>query len=145
MKRRVHFMIFGFLAIVLVITMTLHQPAQAATCAQNYIVRRGDTLFRIGLRFGVRWTVLQALNGLRNPNFIIVGEQLCVRRSGQPRAATAASNKGTGGSTTTFISGAPELDPKTITNSAGPSIAFLGGSSYSQSTMTRFPWIVRWL
>ncbi len=111
MKRRLHFLSFVCISVVLVLTMVLRQPTQAAaTCAESYTVRRGDTLFRIGLRFGLRWTVLQALNGLRNPNFILVGEHLCIRRSGQPRVATAASNQGTGGNSSTLImNGGPHV------------------------------------
>ncbi len=104
MKRHFRFLSFGLLAIGLIGTMVLRQPAQAAsTCTQTYIVHRGDTLFRIGLRFGLRWTVLQALNGLRNPNLILVGEHLCVRRSGPRRQATEASPRASGDTTTTTI------------------------------------------
>jgi LysM repeat protein len=40
-----------------------------------YAVRRGDNLFRIGLRFGVSVPALQAANGLRS-NLIYVGQVL---------------------------------------------------------------------
>ncbi len=41
-----------------------------------YIVRRGDNLFRIGLRFGISWIPIAIVNGLRNPNLIWVGMHL---------------------------------------------------------------------
>lgn len=55
------------------------QPAslrQATGC--TYWVRRGDNLFRIGLRHGVSYTYLAALNGIPNPNLIYAGSELAV-------------------------------------------------------------------
>lgn len=43
-----------------------------------YIVRPGDNLFRIGLRYGVNWYTLAAYNGIRNPNFIYWGMGLAI-------------------------------------------------------------------
>jgi LysM repeat protein len=43
-----------------------------------YWVRRGDTLFRIGLRYGVSPYYLAHLNGLWNPNYIYAGMKLLV-------------------------------------------------------------------
>lgn len=43
-----------------------------------YWVRRGDTLFRIGLRYGVSPYYLAYLNGLWNPNYIYAGMKLRV-------------------------------------------------------------------
>ncbi len=63
------------------VMFALPQPANAA-CLQTFVVRRGDNLFRIGLRFGLLFTRLQAMNGLLNPNLIRVGQRLCVRVSG---------------------------------------------------------------
>lgn len=43
-----------------------------------YIVRYGDTLFRIGLRYGVSPYYLAQINGLWNPNYIFAGMRLRV-------------------------------------------------------------------
>lgn len=43
-----------------------------------YIVRPGDTLFRIGLRFGVNYLILAQFNHLRNPNRIFFGMPLLI-------------------------------------------------------------------
>lgn len=43
-----------------------------------YTVRPGDDLFRIGLRYGVSWVTLAAVNGIRNPNFIFWGMRLAI-------------------------------------------------------------------
>jgi LysM repeat protein len=42
----------------------------------RYWVRPGDTLFRIGVRYGVSWWYLAQINGLYNPNMIYVGMPL---------------------------------------------------------------------
>lgn len=43
-----------------------------------YTVRWGDHLFRIGLRYGVPWTVIAQANGLYNGNYIYAGQVLRV-------------------------------------------------------------------
>ncbi len=44
----------------------------------GYIVQPGDNLFRIGLRYGMRFTTLAAYNGLFNPNLIFAGMRLLI-------------------------------------------------------------------
>jgi LysM repeat protein len=47
-----------------------------------YIVRCGDTLTRIALRYGVSvWAIVRA-NGLRNPNYIYAGQRLTIPSGG---------------------------------------------------------------
>jgi LysM repeat protein len=46
-----------------------------------YVVRRGDTLRTIAARYGTTVSYLASLNGLRNPNFIWVGQRLKVPSS----------------------------------------------------------------
>ncbi|MBN1287052.1 MAG: LysM peptidoglycan-binding domain-containing protein [Anaerolineae bacterium] len=54
-------------------------PTTPTTPAQGvYVVVRGDTLFRIALRFGTTVARLVADNGIANPNLIYVGQQLRV-------------------------------------------------------------------
>ena len=56
-------------------------PASGATSRVpncSYVVRRGDTLFGIAIRYGTNVYGLAALNGLYNPNFIYVGMALRV-------------------------------------------------------------------
>jgi plastocyanin len=43
-----------------------------------YVVRPGDNLFRIGLRFGVSPYTIAAYNGVRNVNLIFVGMRLAI-------------------------------------------------------------------
>lgn len=46
--------------------------------AGQYVVRTGDTLFRLSLTFGVTVNDLVAANGIRNPNYIQIGQVLRV-------------------------------------------------------------------
>lgn len=55
-------------------------PAAGAPAAPScaYIVRAGDTLTAIARRFGTTVKALQRLNGIANPNRILVGQRLNV-------------------------------------------------------------------
>ncbi len=55
--------------------------APPATGGIIYIVQRGDTLMRIGVRFGVSTAVLIQANNISNPNFIYVGQRLTIPSS----------------------------------------------------------------
>lgn len=52
--------------------------AQLAPGERVYIVRSGDTLYRIARNFGVTVQALQQRNNLANPNDIKVGQQLII-------------------------------------------------------------------
>lgn len=56
-------------------------PSPSATLGQpicSYVVRSGETLFGISVRYGTNVYALAALNGLYNPNFIYAGMVLRV-------------------------------------------------------------------
>ena len=56
-----------------------------SSCVRTfYFVRRGDNLFRIGLRFGFSPARLASFNGLRNPNLIFAGMRLAIPCSSRP-------------------------------------------------------------
>ena len=44
----------------------------------TYIVRRGDTLSNIALRYGTTVNEIAGINGIQNPNLIFIGEQLLI-------------------------------------------------------------------
>lgn len=50
----------------------------------RYVVRPGDTLFRIAVRYGVSWWYLAQINRLYNPNYIYAGMILFVPCGGEP-------------------------------------------------------------
>lgn len=57
------------------------QPAYGGSYANicaYYLVRPGDNLFRIGLRYGMSWQPLAVANRLYNPNYIYSGMRLAI-------------------------------------------------------------------
>jgi len=58
------------------------RPALAANCTQWYTVQPGDTLYKIGVWYGVSWTYLAKINNIQNPNKIYYGQVLCVSTKG---------------------------------------------------------------
>ncbi|MEJ2597469.1 MAG: LysM peptidoglycan-binding domain-containing protein [Anaerolineales bacterium] len=73
-----------FLGIVMLLSMfaPAAQPAFAATCTQYHRVRAGQSLYDIGLIYGVSWKDLAEINNLSNPRLIFTGQLLCVSTSG---------------------------------------------------------------
>lgn len=56
-------------------------PAPTVTpgpCAYTYVVRFGDTLWSIARRFGTTVQAIVQANGIINPNYIWVGQVLCI-------------------------------------------------------------------
>jgi LysM repeat protein len=72
------------LGVVMLLSMfaPASQPVQAASCTQYHRVRAGQTLYSIGLIYGVTWKTLANLNSLTNPRLIFTGQLLCVSTSG---------------------------------------------------------------
>ena len=46
--------------------------------SQTYVVKRGDTLYTIGLKFGVTADAIQKANNISNPNRITPGQELII-------------------------------------------------------------------
>lgn len=70
----------------------------ATASVQTYVVRRGDTLFRIALRYGLSTWALARANGIRNPSLIYVGQvlQIPVGSSSTASGGTAPAPAGHG-------------------------------------------------
>ena len=60
-----------------------------------HVVQRGETLYSIARRYGTSVQALMQANGLRNPNFIWVGQRL--RLSGAGGSGSGGSSQGGGG------------------------------------------------
>lgn len=56
-------------------------PTPPAGCT-TYYVRPGDTLSGIAWRYGTTVQAIMAANGLTNPNYIYVGQKLCIPAAG---------------------------------------------------------------
>jgi hypothetical protein len=73
-----------FITLTLVIllavgTFAIAAPGNAqAICSPAHIVQPGENLFRIGLAYHVGWPELARLNRLANPNYIFVGQVICL-------------------------------------------------------------------
>jgi LysM repeat protein len=79
--------VFVFLALTIlpafVAFVLTPQDAQVVTNVQGwngcaYTVRRGDNLFRIGVRYGVTYHYLAQINGIYNPNYVYAGQIISV-------------------------------------------------------------------
>jgi LysM repeat protein len=53
-------------------------PAPAPSTGGTYVVRAGDTLYRIAAQHGTNVVALAAANNLSNPNYIYVGQVLTI-------------------------------------------------------------------
>ena len=54
------------------------EPTEGGTGATTHVVQPGETLFRIGLLYGLSWQVIAEANGITNPNYITVGTALTI-------------------------------------------------------------------
>ena len=85
------------LVTVLVALLIPALPAAAAPDSQGgavHVVQRGETLSGIARAYGVSMTALAQANGIRNPNFIYVGQRLTI-------PGASGGNAGSGGTTAT--------------------------------------------
>ncbi len=53
-------------------------PIPSSTCRAYYVVRSGDTLYRIGTLYGVSYTEIARVNQISNPRLIYAGQKLCI-------------------------------------------------------------------
>jgi LysM repeat protein len=60
----------------LVIPTSGSQPTQPPAGGTTYVVRRGDNLYRIALRYNLSYVYLAQYNGIANPSRIYVGQTL---------------------------------------------------------------------
>jgi LysM repeat protein len=63
-------------------------PAVPAAAGTVHVVRAGENLYRIALRYGITAQALAEFNGLYNPDCVVVGQTL--RIPGSPTAPTVA-------------------------------------------------------
>lgn len=87
------------LVAILVALLVPALPAAAAPAAQGgtvHVVQRGETLSQIARNYGVSMTALAQANGIRNPNFIYVGQRLTIPGAS---GGSGSAGGGTGAST----------------------------------------------
>lgn len=76
--------VLAALAVALSALAVVTAPAQAADCQARHIVQRGETLYRIGLKYGMTWDHIARANGLSNADRIYAGQVLCIPVIAQP-------------------------------------------------------------
>jgi LysM repeat protein len=72
---------FAALLAVLMLLMAFAPSGRAsaqAACSPSHIVVPGENLFRIALANGTTWPILAQLNNLPNPNYIKLGQVICL-------------------------------------------------------------------
>lgn len=67
--------------------------APNANCQANYTVVWGDTLAKIGARYGVPYMQIANANNIANPNLIYAGQRLCIP-GGSDGSSSGSSNQG---------------------------------------------------
>jgi len=85
--------------------LTISTANAQVYCSPYHVVQPGENLFRVGLRYGVQWTVLQQINGIADPNRIYAGQIICLPGSSPvvntpvvtPTAPAPTPTTGTGG------------------------------------------------
>jgi LysM repeat protein len=76
------------IGLVLILLATLAPgAARAQGVGQTHVVRSGENLFRIALRYGVSVQALASINGISNPTMIYVGQRLVIPAYGNPTNA----------------------------------------------------------
>lgn len=123
---------------------TVVRPAAAQGNTTTYIVQPGDNLYRIALKFNLSPYYLAQINGIVNPNYILVGQQLTIPVSPQQgtpaatimatmavtlastqtatTAATMAPTSGGSSGPTTTATPVPQTTPQTYTVQAGDNL-----------------------
>jgi LysM repeat protein len=66
-------------------------PSTPPASGSTYVVRRGDTLAAIALRYGVSTWSLAQVNAIGNPSLIYVGQVLRIPTGGNPAASSPSS------------------------------------------------------
>lgn len=59
-------------------TATPVPTSKPVSCRYYHIVRAGETLYRIGVNYGVSYVEIAIANGIANPRLIYTGQKLCI-------------------------------------------------------------------
>lgn len=67
-------------------------PSPAPSTGGTYVVKSGDTLYRIAAQFGTNIVALAAANNISNPNYIYVGQVLTIPGGGSSGSTPPPAN-----------------------------------------------------
>ena len=82
----------AFVILICLVSQLVMGVGLAEAADSVYVVRRGDTLYSVARRYGTTVNAIVRANGLRNPNWIYVGQRLVIP------GTTAASSYSSSGS-----------------------------------------------
>jgi lipoprotein NlpD len=106
---------------------------------EQYLVKRGDTLYSIALEHGLDYRELAAMNNIENANVIRVGQTLRVRPPSSttiPANGSAPSPNGTGSATTAMVPTVPVGEARPL----APPPSATGGALKTQPKAIRLPY-----
>ncbi|MCI6376981.1 MAG: LysM peptidoglycan-binding domain-containing protein [Clostridiales bacterium] len=120
------------------------QPENTGNCAEEYVVKRGDSFYLIAHKLGVPLRDLLAANRDIHPARLMVGDVLCIPREEDDSPSTGGLGGATGGNTGTTNGGATSGSTGTTNGSAGSSgtagnTGTANGSSGSTGTTSGTP------
>jgi LysM repeat protein len=79
----------GWTVIVVIFVIAgLFVPQAAHAQSQTHVVRKGENLYRIAVRYGTSVQAITRANGLKNPNLIYTGQRLVIPGSGGGSGST---------------------------------------------------------
>lgn len=88
---------------VLFVLLTLGFTMTSAAQDTNYVVRYGDTLYRISLRFGVSVSAIAQANNITNINLIYAGQTLRIPTGGGGGTPVPQPTPGSPGGVTNYV------------------------------------------
>lgn len=84
--------------LVALIIASMILPVAANAASRIHVVRRGQNLTRIAIRYGTTVNAIMKANGLRNRNYIYVGQRLRI-----PGGGGGGSSRGSGGGSSVHV------------------------------------------
>lgn len=112
------------------------QPENTGTCAEEYVVKRGDSFYLIAHKLGVPLRDLLAANRDIHPARLMVGDVLCIPREEDDSPSTGGLGGATGGNTSTTNGGNGTTNGGTASGSAGTTNGSAGSSGTAGNTGT---------
>lgn len=102
------------LGIAMGVFTTPAQAAAAISCTNPYIVKSGDTLSLIAMRYHANWHVLAQDNAIPDPNLIYVDQRICISKAQTATTQSVAPVTNSVAPTTTSVAPTPTSAPAPV-------------------------------
>ncbi len=116
------------LALALAALPAARPAAAAESCQANYTVQRGDTLYKIGLKYNMTWDRIATANNLSGEK-IYAGQVLCI-----PQPRSSSGNSGNPGSDVKYILALTDVNIRKGPGVSHGVITVLAGGQIAQVT-----------